>query len=174
MEEIIKNLGIEKKKVDNIVCGSFNNKSYFGYSGKVLKSGVCKYYRRKQFDKFEWCIIEMMLFGIKNKGLLTNIINRIKILLMEEIICNQMGNLVLCINILNDIDNSENGVTGESGDFDLVQKIGKMLELCEIVKKLNRGRIVSYINNWWKYNEEEYNLDEIEIDKVKKFSLKND
>ena len=49
-----------------------------------------------------------------------------------------------------------------------------MLELCDIVKKLNRGRIVSYVNNWWKYNEEEYNLDEIKIDKVKRFSLKND
>jgi len=31
-----------------------------------LKSGICKYYRRKKFDKFEWCVIEMMLFGLKN------------------------------------------------------------------------------------------------------------
>ena len=69
---------------------------------------------------------------------------------------------------MNDIDSIK------SSDLDLVQKIGKMLELCEIVKKLNRGRIVSYVNNWWKYNVEEYDLDEIEIDKVKKFSLKND
>ena len=36
---------LEKKRVDEMVCGMFKNKSYFGKRSSVLKSGVCKYYR---------------------------------------------------------------------------------------------------------------------------------
>ena len=66
--------------------GIFNNESYYGYSSKELKSGVCKYYRREMFDKFEWCVMEMMSFGIDERGksLVSNIINRLKILIMES------------------------------------------------------------------------------------------
>lgn len=90
-----KNLGLDESFVENIKAGTFNNSSYFGYKSKVLKSGIFKYYRRKKFDKFEWCIIEMMLFGLKNKGLLTNVLNRLKIVLMEEIVCYDIGEVLL-------------------------------------------------------------------------------
>lgn len=163
MESQIIKLGLNPEIVDKIKCATFNNKSYHGFSGKVLKSGICKYYRRKQFDKFEWCIIEMMIFGLKNKGLLTNVINRIKILLMEEIICYEIGEINSCITILNSMDGC-----------DLTSKIGKMLELCSIVKHVNRGRIVSYINNWWKYNPIEYNLDDVKLNKINKYKKPND
>jgi len=46
-------LGLDASFVENIKAGTFNNRSYFGYNSKVLKSGICKYYRRKKFDKFE-------------------------------------------------------------------------------------------------------------------------
>ena len=65
--ELVKSIGLDMTNIDNMAAGPFNNRSYYGYKGKILKSGICKYYRRKQFDKFEWCIIEMMLFGFKNK-----------------------------------------------------------------------------------------------------------
>ena len=157
--------GIDKTMVDNISAGAFNNRSYFGYKSKVLKSGICKYYRRKQFDKFEWCIIEMMLFGLKNKGLLTNVLNRLKIVLMEEIVCDQMGDIIYCIGIFNDIDKN---------NYELDIKIIKILEICSIITKLERARIVSYVNCWWKFNSLNYNLNSIPIDKIIKFKKKND
>lgn len=154
---------LEQTHIDAIACGSFNNKSYYGYKSSVLKSGICKYFRREQFDKFEWCVIEMMLFGIKNKGLLTNVINRIKILIMEEIACTDYIQFEQCINIFNQIDN----------ESQLKNKMMYMLELCSLLKQFKRGRICSYINNWWRHKtiEEPKN---IELDKIKKYAKKND
>ena len=131
---------ISAKQSDNITTGSFKNKSYYGYSSSVLKSGICKYFRRKQFDKFEWCVIEMMIFGLKDKGLLTNVLNRMKILLMEELVCINLGDIHNCICIFKQIDEEE----------ELFNKIKNILQICSIVKQFNRGRIVSYINNWHK------------------------
>ena len=76
----------QMEKVQNMRTGMFKNSSYWGKSSGVLKSGICKYYRREIFDKFEWCVMEMMIFGVMSPGLLTNIINRMKILVMEEIV----------------------------------------------------------------------------------------
>jgi hypothetical protein len=49
-----------------------------------------------------------------------------------------------------------------------------MLELCSIVKHAKRGRIVSYVNNWWKYNTIEYNLDDVKLNKINKYKRVND
>ena len=54
----------------------FNNISYNGFKGSVIKSGICKYTRRAFFEKLEYCIVEMAMFGIKSKPLITNLINR--------------------------------------------------------------------------------------------------
>ncbi len=80
----LKNLSVQKiplknkldqSKIDAMKFGMFNNISYWGKKSSVLKSGVCKYFRRGEVEKYEWCVIEMMIFGLKNKGLMTNIIN---------------------------------------------------------------------------------------------------
>ena len=163
--DIIGKLGLNQEMVENMSAGAFNNKSYFGYKGKILKSGICKYYRRKQFDKFEWCVIEMMLFGLKNKGLLTNVINRIKILLMEEIVCTEFGKIVYCVNILNIIDKPA---------YELDKKIVGMLEICHIIKEVRRARIVSYVNCWWRFNTLKYDFPEVILYKVEQFKKKND
>jgi hypothetical protein len=76
----------ENALIENMRCGAFQNRSYWGYKSAILKSGVCKYYRREMFDKFEWCVMEMMIFGLKNEGMMTNIINRIKINELNKII----------------------------------------------------------------------------------------
>jgi len=158
-------LALDETLVSNIKAGTFNNSSYFGYKSKILKSGICKYYRRKQFDKFEWCVVEMMLFGLKNKGLLTNVLNRLKIVLMEEIICYEIGEIYECVQIFNKID---------SGSLELDDKIIKVLEICSIIKHVRRGRIVSYMSCWWKYHKNSYDLNLVTINKVKKYSKKND
>jgi hypothetical protein len=164
MDIQIDKMRLDKDLVYNITTGSFNNKSYYGYSGSVLKSGICKYFRRKQFDKFEWCVIEMMIFGLKDKGLLTNVLNRMKILLMEELVCLNLGDIHNCICIFNEIDEEE----------ELLNKIKKILQICAIVKKINRGRIVSYINNWYKLKPVELNFETIELKKVLEFKKPND
>ena len=66
----------------------FNNKSYNGYKKKVLLSGICKYYRRGMYDKFLWGVIEMLLFKYHEKGmcLVTNVLTRMRILIMEELL----------------------------------------------------------------------------------------
>ena len=109
---------LNKAMIEEMKVGAFSNKSYFGYKGSVLKSGICKYYRRKYFEKFEWCVIEMMLFGLLSKGLLTNVLNRMKILLMEEIICNEGGRVYESVVLLENMEK-----------VNLKEKIGKMLEI---------------------------------------------
>ena len=88
---------IIKMKLDEMKCGIFNNKSYFGYASKILKSGICKYFRRELFEKFEWCVMEMIIFGFKNKGIMTNVINRMKILIMEELVVDEIIIINNCI-----------------------------------------------------------------------------
>ena len=83
--------GLEEGKFEEMKVGMFNNSSYFGISSKILKSGICKYYRRKEWEKFEWCVVEMFIMGLKNKGIFSNLVNRLKIVLMEEIVCIEIG-----------------------------------------------------------------------------------
>ena len=54
--------------VEEMSYGMFNNRGYYGYSSKVLKSGICKYIRRGVYDKFTWCVMEMALFHKHEKG----------------------------------------------------------------------------------------------------------
>ena len=163
--EIISTLGLDISRVENMSAGAFNNSSYFGYKSKILKSGICKYYRRKQFDKFEWCVLEMILFGIKSKGLLTNLLNRIRILIMEEVVFTQFDSILVCVKIIEKIDSHEKTID---------EKIAGMLKVCQIVKTLKRGRIVSYVNCWWRLHPLNYNLECVPINKINQFKKKND
>ena len=77
----------------------FQNRSEFGYTSRVLKSGICKYYRRGETEKFTWCVMEMARFNdiaIEKpaaKAIVTNLVNRLKILLMEEISCCEISRI---------------------------------------------------------------------------------
>ena len=70
-----------------IIHTCFNNTSEHGYSANILKSGICKYFRRGEAEKFTWCVLEMSIFHDHEKGagLITNLINRLKILIMEDL-----------------------------------------------------------------------------------------
>ena len=118
MDRILNYLSDEEKvQLNGVRGGMFNNRSYWGYKSNVLKSGVCKYYRREMFDKFEWCVMEMMIFGLKNEGMMTNIINRMKILIFEEIVVNEIEIINRCVYL-----------------FDLIDKEKKFLSKVEIMK----------------------------------------
>lgn len=150
----------EMEKVKKMKIGMFKNSSYWGKGSSVLKSGVCKYFRREMFDKFEWCVMEMMVFGVLSEGLLTNIINRIKILVMEEIV-DEFEKVSMCVVLFERM---------EKGNF--LEKVEDMKRVCEIVKSCKKGRVVSYVNNWYKYNGEVYVKDEVKLDKVLKYKKK--
>ena len=70
-------------------CGTiFSSRSASGLKLDVLKSGIQKYGRRREFTKMVRCVMEMdafKQFGKKGKGIRTNMINRIKVMCFEEL-----------------------------------------------------------------------------------------
>jgi len=143
----------------------FNNKSEFGYKSSELKSGICKYMRRSERDKFLWCVMELGKFNDisleKNaaKAIVTNLINRMKILLMEDM---NPG----------DIDRIYNGIV-------LLDKYEKdrsnrflLMNFCDVVMGARKNRVTSYVNNWWRTRD--FKLEDLEIDKCLKYKLKGD
>ena len=64
----------------------------------------------------------MALIGSKNKGIFTNLMNRLRILPMEELICVELGEISKLVSILDDAD-------GLYSPFEAC--IGKLLEFCE-------------------------------------------
>ena len=152
-------------RMNNMVVHTcFNNKSYFGFKANALKSGICKYMRRSKRVKFMWCVSEMLLFNFHEKGggLVTNLINRLKILLMEEMSVSEISRIILGIKKLNDFE--------KSGRKDME----RIIEFCKIVIASKKTRSASYINWWWLTHPEEYNLNDVVIDKVKKYEKKGD
>ena len=144
-----------------IVHTCFNNRSEHGYSANILKSGICKYFRRGEKDKFTWCVIEMSLFHDhpKGSGLITNLINRLKILLMEDL---SLGEVYII---------SEGSRLLDEYDKDRSQRY-LLLEFCELVMKGKRNRITSYVNNW--YRHKEYNRGDLVLNKVLKYKREGD
>ena len=119
--------------------GVFHNKSFWGYNATVLKSGICKYFRREMFDKFEWCVNEMLLLGLMNKSLMTNLLNRLSVILMEELVCTEKNIIYNGILILNKIEESCN----------YLEKIYLVKAFCKLIIIAKRGRLTSYMNSWW-------------------------
>ena len=154
---------LDEEKLNNIKGGMFKNSSYSGYSSQVLKSGICKYYRRKIFDKFEYCVVDMMMFGKINKALLTNLFNRLRILIMEEIVYSEINVINHVIKLLENIEN-----------LDFETQMMNVLKFCKIVKKCKRARLISYINNHYKYNGIKENIKDVKLNKVLRFKKEND
>ena len=133
-----------------IVRTCMSSVSENGYKLGALKSGICKYYRRGEADKFKWCVMEMARFQVaegKTHGILTNLVNRLKILLMEEIHASEVGILLKAIDLLDRYDNDRD-------------RIELLLEYCDLVVKAKRTRSVSYLNNWWKNHSDDIILEE--------------
>ena len=164
---------MDSSKIKAMVCGAFNNKSYFGYSGRVLKSAICKYYRRELFEKFEWCVMEMMIFGYKSKGLLTNVINRLKILIMEEIVCSEIGVVVQAVTIFAELDKLTDD--GSNVEKCLFEKIKYIKMLCDILVTVrSKGRACSYVSCWWRFHSDKCVVDDVVLKKVLRYKKKGD
>ena len=143
----------------------FNNKSEFGYKSSELKSGICKYMRRSERDKFLWCVMELGKFNDisleKNaaKAIVTNLINRMKILLMEDM---NPG----------DMDRIYNGVVLLDEDEKDRSNRFLLMNFCDVVMGARKNRVSSYVNNWWRTRD--FKLEDLEIDKCLKYKLKGD
>jgi len=144
-----------------IVHTCFNNCSEHGYSANILKSGICKYFRRGEKEKFTWCIMEMSLFHDhpKGSGLITNLINRLKILLMEDLSLSEVYIISECSRILDEYDKDRS-------------QRNLLLDFCELVTKGRRNRITSYVNNW--YRNKDYTRGNLILDKVIKYKKLGD
>ena len=144
-----------------IVHTCFNNCSEHGYSANILKSGICKYFRRGEKEKFTWSIIEMSIFQDhpKGAGLITNLINRLKILLMEDLSLSEVYII------------SEGSKLLDEYDKDRSQR-HILLQFCELVMKGKRNRITSYVNNW--YRNKHYTRGDLVLDKVLKYKKSGD
>ena len=156
---------LDQTKIDEMKTGIFKGSSYYGYRPSILKSGICKYYRRGIWEKFEWCVMEMALFSKVDTGkaLFTNLFNRLKILLMEEIIFLEIKPVEQCISLLDGIQ-----------EVEFNEKIIRLKKFCSIVKNCKRGRVVSYINNLARNNIVAEDLDGVVLDKVLKFKVNGD
>ena len=73
----------------------FSSLSYYGYKLDILKSGLQKYLRRREEEKMLWCLGEIYLFKVyanseqekkATRGIITNLINRIIVMLDEELL----------------------------------------------------------------------------------------
>ena len=144
-----------------IVHTCFNNTSEHGYSANILKSGICKYFRRGEKEKFKWSIIEMSIFQDHPKGgaLITNLINRLKILLMEDLSLGEVYIIGEGNRILDEYDKNRD-------------QRHLLLDFCDLVMKGKRNRITSYVNNW--YRHKTYHKKDISLDKVLKYKREGD
>ncbi len=91
-----------------------------GYSGikiDVLKSALQKYGRRRELDKMLWCASEIYLFHalaitdkdkLTAKAIITNMINRLKIIIEEEMLFSDYSNNILCNRWLDLFDKNRN------------------------------------------------------------------
>lgn len=147
-----------------VVHTCFNNKSYYGYKSNALKSGICKYYRRNESTKFMWCVVEMMLFKFheNGKGLMTNLLNRLRILLMEDMSCTEIDRTLLGIQKLEEFEKRDR------------KDYNKIFEFCKIVIEGKRGRSISYLNCRWRSNPDNLDLSLITVKEVLKYKKEGD
>ena len=142
MKEIIE---IKRHKIKWRTC--FSSISNSGYKLDILKSGIQKYLRRREYDKMIWCISEIYLFYLlavtdiekqATKGIITNMLNRIIIAMDEEMLFIEVDKYNKCMEWINEIKNNND-------NFKVLVKICKTL----INSKMLRfnSDIYSY---WWK------------------------
>ena len=144
-----------------IVHTCLNKRAEHGYKSSILKSGICKYIRRYEPEKFKWCVMEMALFNEHPKGkpLISNLINRLKIVLMEELSFHEtvISSYLYKLLEMYDADRS---------------RYNLLYSFCDIVMLGKRNRLVSYMNSWWIDAEFEY--EKTELDKVLHYKKEGD
>ena len=108
----------------------FSSISYNGYKLDILKSGIQKYLRRREFDKMIWCVAEIYLFQVlqkterdkkATKGIISNMINRLIVMMDEELLFNECTKYLIIRKYMEMFEK------GKRGDFSLLYKICYLL-----------------------------------------------
>jgi len=89
------NLALKNKRLN-----TFTVKCFSGYKLDVMKSGLQKYCRRREVDKMIRCLVEidsLSKYGNASKGIRTNLINRIKVISVEELCFCDVGKFLRII-----------------------------------------------------------------------------
>tara|TARA_B110001469_G_C9636695_1_gene319329 strand:+ start:294 stop:1970 length:1677 start_codon:yes stop_codon:yes gene_type:complete len=121
--------------------------------------------RRSERDKFLWCVMELGKFNDisleKNaaKAIVTNLINRMKILLMEDMNPGDMDRIYNGINLLEEYEKDR------SNRF-------LLMNFTDVVMGAKKNRVTSYVNNWWRTRD--FEPDDLKIDKCLKYRLNGD
>ena len=152
----------------------FSSVSFNGYKLDILKSGVQKYLRRREFNKMVWCVGEIYLFQVyaksyiekkAAKGIISNLINRLIIMLDEEILFAECENYLLVRRYIEDFEKSNRN------NFECLFKI------CHIMCQSKMIRRNSDIRSFWsplttKLNLEDDNRDEDEDEDEDEYCFK--
>ena len=133
--DIIKYLHKKQSKIEYTTLS--NSVSYYGHPLDILKSAVQKYLRRREFDKMIWVVAEIYIFTIfpaQNskflvKSIITNLINRIIIMLDEELLFSECEKYLLIREYIDDFENSERL------DFSCLYKICKIMTKAKMIRR---------------------------------------
>ncbi len=126
----------------------FSSISHSGYKLDILKSAMQKYLRRKEKSKMIWCVAEIYLFHVfaqteqekrATKGIITNMLNRLIIMMDEEMIFAEAGNFLVLRKLLEKFEE------GGRNDFIYLYKI------CDILINARILRVNSDIRAYWDY-----------------------
>lgn len=108
----------------------FSSISYYGYKLDILKSGVQKYLRRREFDKMIWCVAEIYLFQVlqtteqhkkATKGIISNLLNRLIVMMDEEMLFAECDTYLMIRRYMEMFEK------GNRGDFSMLYKICHLL-----------------------------------------------
>ena len=115
----------------------FSSISYFGYKLDILKSALQKYLRRREEKKMLWCLGEIYLFHTLARtkqqkqcarGIITNVINRLIIMMDEEMLFTEWYKYLICKSLLAKFEKSKRN------DFISLVKVCKILLASEMLR----------------------------------------
>ena len=114
---------LQEKKMENRgkmkyrTC--FSSVSFHGYKLDLLKSGLQKYLRRREYEKMIWCALEIWRFeeGANTdiekkmcKGIISNLLNRLIVMMDEEMIFNECARYIVLRKLVEKFEsNRKNG-----------------------------------------------------------------
>ena len=124
----------------------FSSISHSGLKLDILKSAIQKYARRRELAKMWWCVSEIYLFKALARteneinaatGIITNLINRLKIILDEELLFADFARFITCRELLDEFDDCQRS------------NITLLLKVCKIITNGRLLRFASDVTAYW-------------------------
>ena len=119
----------------------FSSRSWSGLKLDILKSGLQKYGRRRNFLKMLRCVMEMNLFklyGKRGQGIRTNMINRIRVMCFEELCFCKPGDFIGIMRLISKWEKGER----ENDNI--------LIDICNIFVHTELLRLPSDIKNYYR------------------------